>query len=108
VQTARFIAIDAFGYILEGRKQAMATEQLKQAYEVAQNLSFKEQDILASKILEEIEEMKWGKLLASPRSIAHMQKMTEEIEAEIAAGEVEEGGFDCREEPAHQAIQEML
>jgi protein required for attachment to host cells len=90
----------------------MATDHLKQAYEAAEKRSFKEQDMLASKILEEIEKMEadeeWDALLASPRSLSHMRKMKEEIEADIAAGEIEEGGFDCREEPAHQEIQEIL
>ena len=83
----------------------MATDHLKQAYEAAEKRSFKEQDMLASKILGEIEKMEadeeWDALLASPRSLSHMRKMKEEIEADIAAGEIEERGFDCREEPAY-------
>ncbi len=82
----------------------MVTDQLKQAYEAAQKRSFKEQDMLASKILAEIEAMEereWNALFASPRSLAHMRKMTEEIEADISSDEIEEGGFDCLAEPAY-------
>jgi protein required for attachment to host cells len=83
----------------------VATEYLERAYKAAAECSSKEQDILAAKILQEIEKMKadreWDTLLASPRSLAHMRKMKEEIEADIASGEIEDGGFDCCEEPAH-------
>jgi len=68
----------------------MATEQLKAAYEAAQKLSLKDQDMLAEHILERIEEMgcdeKWDELLASPESVADMEKMKAEIQASREAG----------------------
>ena len=86
----------------------MVTEQLKQAYEAAQKLSPKDQDMLAKKILEEIEEQEWDELVASPESKAFLKKLTEETKAQIEAGEIEVGGFDCSEVQTHQAVQETL
>ena len=68
----------------------MASEQLKAAYEAAEKLSLKDQDMLAQHILERIEEMewdeKWDELLASPESVADMEKMKEKIRASREAG----------------------
>ena len=68
----------------------MASDQLKAAYEAAEKLSLKDQDMLAQHILERIEEMewdeKWDELLASPESVADMEKMTAKIQASRKAG----------------------
>lgn len=70
----------------------MATNQLKQAYEKAEKLSLKDQDLLAKKILEEIEAMKWDEMwdetLATPESDAYLDKLEEEAKANFAAGRV--------------------
>jgi hypothetical protein len=69
----------------------MVSEQLKAAYEAAiEKLSLKDQDMLAKYILERIEEMewdeKWDELLASPESVADMEKMKAKIKASREAG----------------------
>ncbi|HYT43150.1 MAG TPA: hypothetical protein VEP90_12465 [Methylomirabilota bacterium] len=72
----------------------MATDQLKAAYEAAEKLSLKDQDMLAKKILEEIEAMewdeKWDATFATPESDAYLDKLEENLEADIAAGKVVE------------------
>jgi len=68
----------------------MASDQLKAAYEAAEKLSLKDQDMLARHILERIKEMewdeKWDELLASPESVADMEKMKAKIQASREAG----------------------
>jgi len=70
----------------------MVTNQLRQAYEKAEKLSLKDQDMLATKILEEIEAMewdeKWEATLATPESDAYLDKLEENLEADIAARKV--------------------
>jgi hypothetical protein len=50
---------------------------------------------------EELEEREWDEILAHPKSKAFLKKLTEETKAQIEAGEIEEGGFDCSEEQTH-------
>jgi hypothetical protein len=68
----------------------MITDQLKAACEKAEKLSLKGQDMLAKKILEEIEAMewdeKWDATLATPESDAFLDKLEEEAKADRAAG----------------------
>jgi len=70
----------------------MVTNQLRQAYEKAEKLSLKDQDMLATKILEEIEAMewdeKWDAILATPESDAYLDKLEKEAKADFAAGRV--------------------
>jgi len=71
----------------------MATEQLKGAYEAAEKLSLKDQDMLAQHILERIEEMewdeKWDEAFAQPiEERSSMWKIEEEAKANIDAGNV--------------------
>jgi hypothetical protein len=70
----------------------MATNQLKLAYEKAEKLSLKDQDMLAEKILEEIEAMewdeKWEATLATPESDAYLDKLEKEAKDDFAAGRV--------------------
>ena len=68
----------------------MATEQLKQAYEAAQKLSLKDQDMLAKKILEEIEEMEWDEIMSRPKVQEYLDKLEEKLEDDIATGCVKE------------------
>ena len=68
----------------------MTSDQLKAAYEAAEKLSLKDQDMLAQHILERIEEMewdeKWDELLASPEFMADMEKMRAKIQASRQTG----------------------
>jgi len=71
----------------------MASEQLKAAYEAAEKLSLKDQDMLAKQILERIEEMewdeKWDEAFAQPvEEGSSMWKIEEEAKANIDAGNV--------------------
>jgi len=71
----------------------MASEQLKAAYEAAEKLSLKDQDMLAKHILERIEEMewdeKWDEAFAQPvEEGSSMWKIEEEAKANIDAGNV--------------------
>jgi len=68
----------------------MVTNQLKRAYEAAQKLSLKDQDMLAKKILEEIEEMEWDEIMSRPKVQEYLEKLEEKLEADIAAGRVKE------------------
>ena len=68
----------------------MVTDELKAAYEKAGKLSLKDQDMLAKKILEEIEAMewdeKWDATLATPESDAFLDRLEEEAKADRATG----------------------
>ena len=71
----------------------MATDQLKHAYEAAEKLSLKDQDMLAQHILERIKEMewdeKWDEAFAQPvEEGSSMWKIEEEAKANIDAGNV--------------------
>jgi len=59
----------------------MATNQLKAAYEAAEKLPLKYQDLIAEKILEEIEEAEWDEWLAQPE----ISNMMDELEAKAKA-----------------------
>jgi len=59
----------------------MATDQLKAAYEAAEKLPLKYQDMIAEKILEEIEEAQWDEWFAQPE----VSKMMDELEAKAKA-----------------------
>jgi hypothetical protein len=50
-------------------------------------------------IEEELEEREWDEILARPESKAFLKKLTEQTKAQIEAGEIEVGGFDCSHEP---------
>ena len=66
----------------------MATNQLRHAYEQAEKLSLKYQDMIADKILEEIEEARWEKWLSLPETDAYFDKLEEELKADIRAGRI--------------------
>ena len=68
-------------------------EQLQHAvertHEVGRQWSNEAQNVLAERILkeiEEIEDMEWEKLLASPESVAYWAKRSKEIREEHKAG----------------------
>ena len=68
----------------------MLTDQFKVVCEKVEKLSLKNQDMLAKKILEEIEAMewdeKWDATLATPESDAFLDRLEEEAKADRAAG----------------------
>jgi hypothetical protein len=59
----------------------MATNQLRTAYEAAEKLPLKYQDLIAEKILAEIEEAEWDEWLALPE----VSEMMDELEAKAKA-----------------------
>jgi hypothetical protein len=75
----------------------MASDQLKEAYERAEKLSLKNQDMLVKQILKTIEEMeageKWDALFNDPRSPELLEKLVNEAHEEYLAGKTKEGGF---------------
>lgn len=66
----------------------MATDQLKAAWERVEKLSLKNQDMIAKKILREIEEAEWDEILTSPKSLADSERVRAEIEKDIVTGNV--------------------
>jgi hypothetical protein len=70
----------------------MATDELKAAFKLAQErakkLSLKSQEMIAKKILREIEEAEWDETLTSPESLAYQERVRAKIEADIATGNV--------------------
>ena len=70
------------------------TEQLKEAYERALQLPDAEQNAIAERILDEIDNQEWDDLVNQPRSLEAIQRMVRQLRREEAAGETEEGGFD--------------
>jgi hypothetical protein len=71
----------------------MASDQLKAAYEAAQKLSLKDQDLLAKDILARIEEMewdeKWEEAFAQPvEEGSSMWKIEQEAKTNIEVGNV--------------------
>src|SRR5436853_5806022 len=69
----------------------MTTDELKAIWERMEKLNPKSQDMIAKKILEEIEAMEWDEIwdetFASPESRAFSAKRREEVIAEHLAGE---------------------
>ncbi len=69
----------------------MTTDELKTIMERMEKLSPKNRDMIAKKILEEIEAMewdeRWDETLASPESRAFSAKRRKEVLAEHQAGE---------------------
>jgi len=62
--------------------------QADHVIEAAKQLSLDELKTVSERILDMIDDMKWDELLASPESQADMERMTAEIEADIAAGRI--------------------
>jgi len=66
----------------------MATNQLRHAYEQAEKLPLKYQDMIAEKILEEIEEAQWEEWLALPKTDVYPDTLEENLKADIKAGRI--------------------
>ncbi len=69
------------------------TEQLKHAFERAQQLPDVSQIALAERILEEIEEQEWNEIISKLHVQRKMLALADEAWKEHEAGETEEGGF---------------
>lgn len=66
-------------------------DKLRQAFELAEQRSEAEQELLAQVLFEEMRaEDKWDALFADPRSEALLEKLVAEAQAEDDAGETEE------------------
>jgi hypothetical protein len=71
----------------------MITDELKAAFKLAQEraekLSLESQEMIAKKILREIEETEWDETLTSPESLAYQERVLKQIEEDIATGNVQ-------------------
>ena len=73
------------------------TELLNKAIEAAQKLSPEEQDALARELLERLTaDARWDTLFADPRSEDLLNRLADEADAEIAAGDA------CNFDPANR------
>lgn len=69
------------------------TSQLERAIERLQQLPLEEQNAIAERILEEIDEREWDKIISTPHVQQAIIELAEEAKQQEAAGEIEEGGF---------------
>jgi hypothetical protein len=69
------------------------TEQLRLAFERAQQLPENVQNFLAKRLLEEIEAQEWEQIVSKPHDRATIHTLAEEAFGEYQRGETEEGGF---------------
>lgn len=71
------------------------TEQLRHAIEAMQRLPAEAQNVMAARILEEIEEQEWDAIVSQPRVQTRLRELARQALEEDKAGKSEEGGFDC-------------
>jgi hypothetical protein len=69
------------------------TEQLRQAFERAQQLPENVQNWLAKRLLEEIEEREWEQIYSKPHFQVTLRTLAEEAYGQYQQGETEDGGF---------------
>ena len=69
------------------------TEQLREAFERAQQLPDTAQNALAERIPKEIEEQEWETIINKPRVQKKLLALADEAWQEYEADETEEGGF---------------
>lgn len=69
------------------------TRQLQQAIERLQQLPIEEQNAIAERILEAIDEQEWDRIVNTPHVQQAIIELAEEAKQQAAAGEIEEGGF---------------
>lgn len=67
----------------------MITDELKAVWERMEKLNPKSQNMLAKKILREIEDAEWYETLTSPDSLAYKEQVLKEIEEDIATGNIQ-------------------
>ena len=73
--------IDALQRVMQQAEQLLPDEQAQLATQFQQVLD----DLLA--------DLEWERTLSSPRGLAILERLAEEAQEDIAAGDVEEGGF---------------
>jgi hypothetical protein len=71
------------------------TRELQQAIEALQKLPENEQNAIARRILNEIDESEWNAIVNKPHVKKRLRELGREAMEEDRAGETEEGGFDC-------------
>jgi hypothetical protein len=69
------------------------TEQLQQAIERLQKLPIEEQNAIAERILDELDEREWDKITCASHVQQALIELADEAEKQEQAGETEEGGF---------------
>ena len=69
------------------------TEQLQQAIERLQKLPIEEQNAIAERILDELDEREWDKITRTSHVQQALIELADEAEQQEQAGETEEGGF---------------
>lgn len=71
----------------------MTTDQLRYAYERAQQLPDTVQNAIAERILDEIDNQEWEQIVSKPQVRQALRRMAAQARREEAAEETEEGGF---------------
>ena len=69
------------------------TEQLREAFERAQQLPDDVQNALAERILDAIDEQEWDEIVSKPRVRKALRILAEEARQQETECETEEGGF---------------
>lgn len=69
------------------------TEQLQQAIERLQKLPIEEQNAIAERILDELDEREWDKITSTSHVQQALIELADEAEQQEKVGEIEEGGF---------------
>ena len=69
-------------------------ERLREAIEALQRLPVDAQNVIAERILEEIEEQEWSAIVSKPHVQVRLRELGRQALKEDEAGGTEEGGFD--------------
>ena len=69
------------------------TEQLRQPIERLQKLPIEEQNAIAERILDELDQREWDNLTSTSHVQQALIELADEAELQEKAGETEEGGF---------------
>jgi predicted metal-dependent hydrolase len=69
------------------------TEQLQRAIERLQQLPIEEQNAIAERILDELDEREWDKITSTSHVQQALIELADEAEQQEKAGEIEAGGF---------------
>jgi hypothetical protein len=67
----------------------MIIDELKAVWKRVEKLNPKSQNMIAKKILREIEEAEWDETLTSPESLAYNEQVLKEIEEDTATGNLQ-------------------
>jgi hypothetical protein len=77
------------------------TEKLKSAIEAIQHYPAEVQDEIATRILEELEELEWDAIVRKPRVRKRIGELADQALSLYEQGKVRDGGFGADEEPLH-------